>query len=40
MLGCLVLAFALPLGSVLTGVAVLAAGAVVWAVRRGAATRR
>jgi APA family basic amino acid/polyamine antiporter len=32
--GCLVLAFALPWTSVLTGIAVLAAGAVAYAVRR------
>ncbi|MEN3540349.1 APC family permease [Microbispora sp. ZYX-F-249] len=35
--GCLVLAFALPLSSVLSGAAVLAAGAVVYAVRRALA---
>ncbi|MFF3560250.1 APC family permease [Streptomyces sp. NPDC002574] len=37
--GCLVLAFALPLASVLTGAAVIAAGAAVYGLRR-AATRR
>jgi APA family basic amino acid/polyamine antiporter len=40
LVGCVALAFALPTSSVLGGIAVLAAGAVVWAVRRGAATRR
>jgi len=36
--GCLTLAFALPLRSVLAGVAVMAAGALVYAVRRGVST--
>lgn len=35
LVGCLVLAFALPLASVLTGAAVLAAGALAYGVRRG-----
>ena len=35
--GCAVLAFALPLGSVLAGSGVLAAGVVAWAVSRGRA---
>jgi APA family basic amino acid/polyamine antiporter len=37
--GCLTLAFALPLASVITGAAVLAVGAVAYALRRTAATR-
>ncbi|MDH6708243.1 hypothetical protein P3T27_004982 [Kitasatospora sp. MAA19] len=36
--GCLVLAFALPLSSVVSGAAVLAAGAVAHAARRAAAS--
>jgi basic amino acid/polyamine antiporter, APA family len=40
LVGCVALAFALPLGSVVGGVVVLTAGVVVWAVRRLAATRR
>ncbi|MBB4931981.1 APA family basic amino acid/polyamine antiporter [Lipingzhangella halophila] len=38
--GCVVLAFSLPLGSVVAGAAVIAAGAAVWLVRRGLAQRR
>ncbi|MGW7411083.1 APC family permease [Streptomyces sp. NPDC054863] len=38
--GCLLLAFALPEASVVTGAAVLAAGAAVYGVRRGSASRR
>ncbi|HEY3483675.1 MAG TPA: amino acid permease, partial [Streptomyces sp.] len=37
--GCLVLAFALPLSSVLTGAAVIALGAAVYAVRKALAAR-
>ncbi len=37
--GCLVLAFALPTSSVISGAAVLAAGAAVYAVRRALTTR-
>ncbi|WP_367128755.1 APC family permease [Saccharothrix sp. HUAS TT1] len=39
LLGCLVLAFTLPVASVLTGAAVLAVGALAWAARRGRVTR-
>jgi len=39
LLGCLVLAFTLPITSVLTGAAVLAAGALVWSARRNRVTR-
>lgn len=38
--GCLVLAFALPLTSVITGAAVLAAGAAAYVIRRALAARR